>query len=62
MYNSLMVALTANKQTTMITRTEVLTFVVLIVLFALGIAYLAWLDHGCALSGAMTWHGKICVQ
>jgi len=26
-----------------------------------GIAYLIWLDHGCDLAGAMTWHGKICL-
>ena len=28
----------------------------------IGIAYLVWLDHGCALNGIMTWTGKVCVQ
>jgi Na+/H+ antiporter NhaC len=31
-------------------------------LLALGIAYLAWLDNGCALNGIMTWTGKVCIN
>lgn len=32
------------------------------VALALGVAYLYWLDSGCALNGIMTWTGKVCIQ
>jgi len=42
------------------TTKNVLVFVLLL---ALGIAYLYYLDAGCgALGGAMTWSGKVCVS
>lgn len=51
-----MVALTTNKQNNM------KNAVVFLILIALGIGYLVWLDSGCKLSGVMTWHGKECIN
>lgn len=33
-----------------------------IIILALGLTYIVWLDAGCELSGAMTWHGKVCIN
>ena len=38
------------------------SLVVFLIVLAFGIAYLAWLDSGCELTGAMTWGGKVCVE
>lgn len=58
MYTPYMVALTANKQSTMTAK----HYTAFVIVLALGIAYLAYLDAGCRLSGVMTWHGKVCAE
>lgn len=35
---------------------------ILMSLLILGLAYMAWLDNGCELSGIMTWEGKYCIN
>lgn len=37
-------------------------YVIFFTILALSFGYLLWLDSGCELSGAMTWHGKVCVE
>ena len=34
----------------------------LFIVFALGVAYMMWLDNGCKLNGVMTWSGKMCAE
>lgn len=41
---------------------RITVFQMFIALLLLGIGYVVWLDYGCELSGAMTWHGKVCVE
>jgi len=33
-----------------------------VLLVVSGAAYTLWLDAGCVLQGAMTWHGKVCLE
>lgn len=58
MYNVYVSILTANKQSTMTTK----HYAAFAIILALGLGYIVWLDSGCSLSGAMTWHGKVCVE
>lgn len=32
------------------------------IVFAIGICYMMYLNHGCKLGGIMTWQGKVCVE
>lgn len=31
------------------------------VLLVAGFLYMVWLDYGCAISGVITWGGKMCI-
>jgi hypothetical protein len=33
-----------------------------VILVALAVGYMAWLDSGCEVVGVMTWHGKVCAE
>ena len=45
---------------TLMSKEYIVPVIVFIALLALGIGYIMWLDSGCALSGIMTWGGKVC--
>ncbi len=38
------------------------TVVIVSILIVLAFGYMAWLDHGCASVGVMTWSGKVCAE
>lgn len=43
-------------------RDAVIVWTTFIGLLVLGIAYLYYLQSGCALDGVMAWGGKVCVE